>query len=103
MDAGANIPTQVYAQLKGHFKKRVIPPKMAKRNTRGPFLFKVCRVVYNEQTNRLELPKGEIVGKSVHRAVDEEDEEDEEYQNTVAGLESGERDLAGTVKIYIPH
>ena len=89
IDAGINVPAHPYAQLKGHFKKRVIPPRMAVRNTRGPFLFKCCRVVYNEETNRLELPAGVIVGKDVYR-----DFGDEEYENTAVGLDEGS-DLAG--------
>lgn len=99
--AGVNVPTHVFAQLKGNFKKKVVLPKMAKRNTRGPFLFKCCRVVYNEETNRLELAKGEFVGKAVHRDVDDEDEEQDEYDNTAISLEESEQsNLAGRINRY---
>ena len=80
--------------MKGHFKKVVIPQKLAERNNRGPVLFKCCRVVFNKQTNKLELPEGEDVGIAVHR--DLEDYEAEEHKNTTVGLkEDEESDLAG--------
>ena len=94
--AKINIPNQVLAKLKGHFKKMDIPPKMAKRKKRGPFLLKCARVEFDPETNRLKLL--EVVGKDIHRAVDEEDdEEDEEYDDTVVGLENEESDLAGNI------
>ena len=51
-------------RVKGTYKTIEIPPDIAKRlnTTRGPILFNCCRVVYNKGTNRLELPKGEVVG-----------------------------------------
>ncbi|CAH3026268.1 unnamed protein product [Porites evermanni] len=57
------------------------PSNIATRNnSRGPFLFKCCRVVYNKETNRLELPEEEVVGKDFLRCKkgDEEDEEEKE-------------------------
>ncbi|CAH3035236.1 unnamed protein product, partial [Porites lobata] len=89
VDGEVNIPVHPLAQLKGKFKKSNIPPKIASRNTRGPFLFKCCRVIYNKEENRLELPKGEVVGKNVFRG-DEDDEDDEEYKNSAVSLEEGE-------------
>ena len=89
VDGEVNIPVHPLAQLKGKFKKSNIPPKIASRNTRGPFLFKCCRVIYNKEENRLELRKGEVVGKNVFRG-DEDDEDDEEYKNSVVSLEEGE-------------
>ena len=91
--AGVTIPIDAFlAKLKGHLKKVVIPPKLAERNNRGPVLFKCCRVVFNKQTNKLELPKGEDVGIT----RDLEDYEAEEHKNTTVGLkEDEESDLAG--------
>ena len=60
-----------------------IPPNIATRlNTRGPILFKCCRVVYNKETNRLELSAEEVVGKDFLRCKeDEEDDENDENDN----------------------
>ena len=51
--------------LKAHFKATYITPEVASRTVRAPFLFKCCRVGYNKETNRLEIRKGEYVGKTV--------------------------------------
>ena len=93
--AAVTIPIEAFlAKLKGHLKKVVIPQKLAERNNRGPVLFKCCRVVFNKQTNKLELPEGEDVGIAVHR--DLEDYEAEEHKNTTVGLKEDEKsDLAG--------
>ena len=93
--AAVTIPIETFlAKLTGHLKKVVIPQKLAERNNRGPVLFKCCRVVFNKQTNKLELPEGEDVGIAVHR--DLEDYEAEEHKNTTVGLkEDEESDLAG--------
>lgn len=69
--------------IKVHGKRIYIPPDAAARNTQAPFLFKCCRVEYNKETNRLEICKGEYVGKVVsHRSMDapcgEEDTEDDD-------------------------
>ncbi|XP_073240249.1 uncharacterized protein [Porites lutea] len=82
-DAGINIPGYVLSQIKGTYKNVTIPPNIATRaNTRGPILFQCCRVVLNKDKNRLELPKGEFVGKPVNRGKEEE----EEYKNTAVSL-----------------
>ena len=93
--AGVTIPIDAFlAKLKGHLKEVVIPPKLAERNNRGPVLFKCCRVVFNKQTNKLELPEGEDVGTAVTRLF--EDYEAEEHKNTIVGLkEDEESDLVG--------
>ena len=93
--AGVTIPTEAFlAKLKGHLKKVVIPPKLAIRDNRGPVLFKCCRVVFNKETNKLELPEGEVVGTAVVR--DLKDYDAEEHTNTTVGLkEDEESDLAG--------
>ena len=51
--------------LKAHLKGTFIPPEVASRTVRVPFLFKCCRVGYNKEANRLEIRKGEYVGKTV--------------------------------------
>ena len=69
-----------------------IPPNIATRkNSRGPFLFQCCRVVFNKETNRLELQKGEVVGKPVNRC--KEDQEEAEYENTAVSLVEDEEDV----------
>jgi len=56
--------------LKAHFKGTYIPPEVASRTVRAPFLFKCCRVGYNKEVNRLEIRKGEYVGKTVTAELD---------------------------------
>ena len=88
MNGGFNLST-FFAHLKGTIRMTDIPPTIATRkNTRGPFLFQCCRVVFNKETNRLELPKGEVVGKTVRCKEDEEEEA--EYENTAVSLEEDE-------------
>ena len=66
-DAGINIPLHFLSQMKGKYINVTIPPNIATRtDTRGPILFQCCRVVLNEDKNRLELPKGEVVGRPVN-------------------------------------
>jgi len=43
---------------------------VASRTVRAPFLFKCCRVGYNKEVNRLEIRKGEYVGKTVTAELD---------------------------------
>ena len=60
-------------------------------------------MVYNEETNRLELGEGEVVGKHIetHRDIGDEDEEREEYENTAIDLENEEADLSNLAsKLY---
>ena len=97
VDGEVNIPVHPFAQLKGKVKKSNIPPKIASRNTRGPFLFKCCRVKYNKDENQLVLCRGEVVGKNVFRG-DEDDEDEEEYKNSTVSLEEGEEtNLTGRI------
>ena len=56
--------------LKAHFKGTYIPPEVASRTVPAPFLFKCCRVGYNKEANRLEILKGEFVGKAVTAQLD---------------------------------
>ena len=94
MDAGFSNFSTFVAKLKGFYKVTDIPPNIATRkNSRGPFLFQCCRVVFNKETNRLELPKEEVVGKTVRC---KEEEKDAEYENTAVSLvEDEESNLTG--------
>ena len=100
LGAGVDVPLSIMpplkAKLKGTVKKSTIPPKAIKRNTRGPVYFKCISVVYDKEKGRLKLLKGVFAGKSVHRAVGDED--DNEYSETTLALESFENEninLAG--------
>ena len=97
-DAGINIPLHFLSQMKGKYINVTIPPNIATRaNTRGPFLFQCCRVVLNKDKNRLELPKGEVVGRPVNRC---KEDEEEEYKNTAVSLvEDMESYLIGKINI----
>ena len=41
----------------------ITPAGVATRKVWGPILIKYCRVQYNERTKKLEIMKGEFVGK----------------------------------------
>jgi len=58
--------------LKAHCKGTYIPPEVASRTVQAPFLFKCCRVGYNKEANRLEIRKGEYVGKTITAALGNE-------------------------------
>lgn len=58
--------------LKVHCKGTCIPPEVASRTVQAPFLFKCCRVGYNKEANRLEIRKGEYVGKTITAALGNE-------------------------------
>ena len=86
-----------------HAKHMYIPPDAAARNTEAPFLFKCCRVGYNKETNRLEICKGEYVGKVVthYREVDAPfSEEDVEYDDTLVET-TDQTDLPGKCNRYV--
>ena len=97
-DAGINIPLHFLSQMKGKYINVTIPPNIATRaNTRGPILFQCCRVVLNKDKNRLELPKGVVVGKPVNRG---KEDEEEEYKNTAVSLvDDMESYLIGKINI----
>ena len=97
-DAGINIPLHFLSQMKGKYINVTIPPNIATRtDTRGPILFQGCRVVLNKDKNRLELPKGEVVGRPVSRC---KEDEEEEYKNTAVSLvEDMESYLIGKINI----
>ena len=99
-DIGVNVSRIPHLQLGGRYKRLVIPPRIARRNTRGPLLFKCVRLEYDEETNRLYLPDGVIVGKNVtNRDVGDEEEgkENEEYANTAMGAEDENSVVAGMI------
>ena len=97
-DTGINIPGYFLSQIKGIYKNVTLPPNIATRaNTRGPILFQCCRVVLNKDKNRLELPKGEVVGKPVNRC--KEDEKAEHKNTAVSFVDDMESYLIGKINI----
>ena len=93
VDAGFKFST-LLAHLKETIRSIDIPPNIATRkNTRGPFLFQCCRVVFNKETNCLEFPKREFVyacARRVIRIPKWKEEEEVEYENTAVSLEEDE-------------
>ena len=51
------------SKLHGKCKETSIPRGMKKRDVWGPILFKYCRVRYSNETRKLEIMKGDFVGK----------------------------------------
>ncbi|XP_029192894.2 uncharacterized protein LOC114959134 [Acropora millepora] len=51
--------------IKGQVTNTKVLPPMVNRNSRAPFLFQFCRVVYDKDSNKLGLSKGEFVGKAM--------------------------------------
>ena len=78
-----------------HYKEKFIPPEAAMRSSQAPFLFKCCRVDYNKETNRLELPRGEYVGKTVVRNTDLTDSDEEDEYDDILVEATDQTDLAG--------
>ena len=90
----------VYGSL--GFKTKQIPSGVAKRNIKGPLLFKWCRVEYNKNTNRLEIPKGEYIGKTCYRTAESTPKaEDDEYCDIIVNCNLDEIDSQGKISIYI--
>ena len=89
--------------LRIHASETYFPPDAATRNSQAPFLFKCCRVDYNKETNRLEIRKGDYVGKVVTQARDvdttgsEEDAEDDD----ILVETTDQTDLAGKCNRYV--
>ena len=91
--------------LRFHARETYFPPDAAARNSQAPFLFKCCRVDYNKETNRLEISKGEYVGKVVKRDIEatysEEEEEDaEDYDDTMVET-TDQTDSPGKCNRYV--
>ena len=89
--------------LRIHARDTYFPPDAAARDSKAPFLFKCCRVEYNKETNRLEICKGEYVGKVVttFREVDAMCvEEDPEYDDTLVET-TDQTDSPGKCNRYV--
>ena len=85
------------ARLKGFYKKKTIPPKVARRVKRGPVFFKCVRVDYDKATGKLNLGEEEVVGLSTHRG----EEEDKDYKETMVGSEIEQSDCAGKLSYQL--
>lgn len=100
------------ATHQGKFRKGNNPPMApAKiRNTRGPVFFKLVRVQYDKETQRLRLSEGEFVRSTVSSRTGKSDEKDEEYDETMIAMEKMDEltgeiiDQAKTeiIKLFIP-
>ena len=79
------------------YKRTQTPPEVVARNIRGPLLFKCCRVDYNKKTNRLEIPKGVYIGKTVNKRTADStpEEEDAEYYYITVNSNLDEIDSSG--------
>ena len=104
MDAGATaaVPEIVevlskYAQVKGKFKKSIIPPKAASRNARGPVFFKFVRVDYDKEKGRLQLSKGEFVGPAVASKDRSTEADKTEYNESIVDMEDEESVSSGKI------
>lgn len=51
--------------VKGQVTSTKVLPSMVNRNSRGPFLFKFCRVVYDRENKKLCISDGQFVGKTM--------------------------------------
>ena len=78
-------------------------PKVASRPAHAPLLFKCCAVDYIKEENRLEIRKGEYVGKVVAKDTTAEGlvkRDDEDYDNTSVEIFSDETDGPGEIFRY---
>ena len=86
------------------FKTTKTPPEGAERNIKGPLLFKSCRVDYNKKTNRLEIRKGEYIGKTLYggrKGESPSKAEGGEYYDTIVNCNLDEIDFQGEISICI--
>ena len=74
----------------GHYDDTTVPPGVSIRNEWGPILLKCCRVDYNKEDNRLEIKKGEFVGKIAKGGRGTEDD-----PQILIGLDTDETDFPG--------
>ena len=51
--------------IKGQVTNTKVLPPMVNRNSRAPFLFQFCRVVYDRENKKLCISDGEFVGKTM--------------------------------------
>ena len=88
---------------KVRFNKTTHPAELASRTASAPLLFKCCNVDYIKEENRLEIKKGEYVGKVVTRDTTAENPvkgDDEDYENTLVEIFSDEIDAPGETNGY---
>lgn len=87
------------------YQTRQTPSGVAARNFQGPLLFKYCRVDYNKKTNRLEIPKGEYIGKTLYHpsrdAPSAPEAEDGENYEFIVNCNLDETDSQGEISTHI--
>ena len=95
MGAGVEPPSPfnkiIKSRLSFPYDETTVPPGVSIRNGWGPILLKCCRVDYNKENNRLEIKKGEFVGKIANCGRGTEDDP----QRNVIGLNTDETDFPG--------
>lgn len=84
---------------KVQYKQTYIPPELASRRSRAPFLFKCCRVGYNRESRLLEICKGEYIGKKVTTELGRRTNlHDSEYVDIMVEYDTDEDDISGKNK-----
>ena len=106
-EVNGELPSQTASPISSYFFPRrkvhsryfssFFPPEMASRTSAAPILFKCCHVDYLKDENRLEIRKGEYVGKTVTKEVfgSYSAKEDPDYDSTYVEIYSDETNLAG--------
>ena len=106
-EVNGELPSQTASPISSYFFPRrkvhsryfssFLPPEVASRNSAAPILFKCCHVDYLKDENRLEIRKGEYVGKTVTKDVfgGYSAKEDPDYDSTYVEIYSDETNLAG--------
>ena len=82
------------ARVVGHYDETTVPPGVSIRNERGPILLKCCPVDYNKEKNRLEIKKGEFLGKVAKRGSHSGHRKDDDPP-VLIGLDTDETDFPG--------
>ena len=80
------------SRLSGHYDETTVPPGVLIRNEWGPILLKCCHVDYNKENSRLEIKKGEFVGKHTKGGGNRGNVNDPEV---LIGLDTDETDFPG--------
>ena len=75
------------------YDETTVPPGVSIRDEWGPILFKCCHVNYNKENNRLEIKKGEFVGKTARGGGDMRRTNDD--PQVLIGLDTDETDFPG--------
>ena len=106
-EVNGELPSQTASPISSYFFPRrkvhsryfssFFPPEMASRTSAAPIFFKCCHVDYLKDENRLEIRKGEYVGKTVTKDVfgGYSAKEDPDYDSTYVEIYSDETNLAG--------